>query len=444
MRWSVPVDRKVADAVIATFSDSAERSYLRLTALQLRDWERSYRWLVASGMALYFLDRLQTLRIESALPAAMIGRLQQNLSDHRKRSAFMRAEFIAVNRAFLRAGVRYCNLKGFTLAPDYCPDPALRSQMDLDFLVDGKQLDVCRHVLNELGYTQTTETRNEWEFKASSSEMISIEDHFKPRLQRTIELHFSTTSKPPYGPSCDERLNRLAQREWDGYRFPVFMPEDQFVGQALHLLQHLRSPSTRLSWLLEYKRFVSAHDDDRHLWDKVRECSKMYREAYIAIGLASALSNQIFGGSSPAQLDKWTLDRLPANVRLWTSCFGHKTLLAGPPGTKLYLLLEAELACDDGEWRRRKRNRLLPVYSRAARIACPSANEGLRKRIRRELYQIRFILFRIRFHIVEDIHYLIESRRWHRFLAAQCRPSSAGSKEPGSERELSSIVEYVD
>ena len=444
MRWSVPVDRRVAEAVIATFSDSAERSYARLAALQLRDWEGSYRWLIASGMALYFLDRLQTLRIESALPAAIVGRLQQNLSDHRKRSAFMRAEFIAVNRAFLRAGVRYCNLKGFTLAPDYCPDPALRSQMDLDFLVDGRQLDVCRRVLNELGYTQTTETQNEWEFKASSSEMISIEDHFKPRPQRTIELHFSTTSEPPYGASCDERLNRLAQREWDDDRFPVLRPEDQFVGQALHLLQHLLSPGTRLSWLLEYKRFVSTHDDDQHLWNRVHECSKAYQEAHTAIGLASSLANQIFGGSSPAQLDKWTLDCLPRNVRLWASCLGHKALLAGPPGTKLYLLLEAELADDDGEWRRRKRSRLLPVHRKVARIACPSTEESLRERIHREIYQIRFILFRIRFHIVEDIRYLVESRRWRRLLARQCQSALCESRDAGSEQELRSMVVHVD
>lgn len=436
MSWRVSVDRRVADVVVETFSDCAEGFHARLSSIDLGSWERSYHWLIASGLALYFIDRLQSLNIEDALPSAMLEKLRQNLFDHRKRSAFMMTEFVSVNRAFLSAGVRYCNLKGFTFSPDYCPDPALRSVVDLDFLVDGRQLDLCRNVLNLLGYSQTTETRYEWEFKAGSSDLIHIQDHFKPRLQRTIELHFSTTSLPPYEPSCDERLNRLTQRAWDDCRFPVLTREDQFVGQALHLLQHLRSPSTRTSWLLEYKRFVTAHDDDRRLWEKVRKSSEPYPESYIAIGLASALSNQLFGGRSPASLDKWTLDCLPTNVRLWADTFGREALLAGPPGTKLYLLLEAELAHSDIDWSRRKRNKLLPVHSKATQVIFPTPNANLSQRIRRQLYQIRFIFFRIRFHIVEDIRYLVASQRWHRLIAAPLYQPARSKADPEFEEEL--------
>lgn len=429
MLWNASTDQRVVEAVIAAFSDSAERSRERLSALKHRDWERNYHWLIASGLALYFLNRLQTLRIESALPAAIIGRLRQNLSDHRRRIAFMREEFIAINRAFLQAGVRYCNLKGFTLSPDYCPDPVLRTQIDFDFLVDGGQLELCRRVLTEIGYTQTTETRNEWEFKASSSKQICIEDHFKPGPHRSIELHFSTAGAVPYKPSCDERLGRLAQRTWDGHSFPVLSPEDQFVGQALHLLSHLRSPCTRPAWLLEYKRFVSAHDDNGDLWDKVRECSQAHSEASIAIGLASLLSNQLFGGASPARLDESTLDCLSANVRLWAGCYGRKAVLARPPGTKLYLLLEAELAREDSGWPNRKLRRLVPVDRVPRRITFPEPNETLWKRIRGELYQARFILLRIQFHLVEDLRYLTESWRWKRLLASTAVAHSLASNE---------------
>jgi hypothetical protein len=40
------------------------------------------------------------------------------------------------------------------------------------------------------------------------------------------------------------------------------------------------------------------------------------------------------------------------------------------------------------------------------------------KRIRSEVYQLRFILFRLRFHVVEGLHYLVEAARWKRQLAA--------------------------
>ncbi len=418
MRWSTPADTAVVEAVIATFRDSAEQAWERLSTLTHREWERSYQWLDASGMALYFLDQVQTFGIENVLPAATLGRLRQNLADNRRRSAFMLTEFISINCAFLQAGVKYCNLKGFTLSPGYCPSPALRCQLDFDFLVNGHQLELCRSILAETGYVLTAATKTVWEFKAGYCELTRIEDHYKPRPQRAVELHFACSATTSEDPSCDERLDRLAQRTWNGHSFPTLLASDQFVGQALHLFSHLRGSCTRLSWLLEYKRYLSARYEDQLFWEEVRRCSDTHRQAFLAIGLATELSTQLFGGSAPAQLNKWTLDRLPAPIRLWVDCYGRKAVLAGFPGTKLYLLLEDELARNDNSWQKKKLSKLLPLH-RVPRISCSGPNENRWKRLRREFYQTRFALFRLRFHIVEGVRFVAEARRWRRRLTAQ-------------------------
>jgi hypothetical protein len=418
MRWSAPADKAVVEAVIATFCDSAEHACERLSTLRHRDWERTYQWLDASGMALYFLNQVQTFGIENVLPAATLGRLRQNLADNRRRSAFMLAEFISINRGFLQAGVKYCNLKGFTLSPGYCPSPALRCQLDFDFLVDGHQLELCQRILAETGYVLTAATKTVWEFKADSSELTRIEDHYKPRPQRAVELHFACSATTPEEPSCDERLDRLAQRTWNDHSFPTLSASDQFVGQALHLFSHLRGSCTRLSWLLEYKRYVSARYEDQPFWEEVRRRSDTHRQAFLAIGLATELSTQLFGGRAPAQLNEWTLDRLPVPIRLWADCYGRKAVLAGFPGTKLYLLLEDELARNDNSWQKKRLRKLLPLH-RVPRISCSSPNESWWKGLRREFYQARFIFFRLRFHIVEGLRFATEARRWRRYLAAQ-------------------------
>jgi hypothetical protein len=49
-------------------------------------------------------------------------------------------------------------------------------------------------------------------------------------------------------------------------------------------------------------------------------------------------------------------------------------------------------------------------------IALPTPNESLASRIRRHWRQLRYILKRLRFHVVEDLRYLYESRRWKRLL----------------------------
>src|ERR1700729_2579771 len=78
MKWSARANRKLVDAIIAAFHDSAEESYTRLFSFDERDWERTYHWFDASGMALYFLDLVERLHIQTALPVATLVRLRQN------------------------------------------------------------------------------------------------------------------------------------------------------------------------------------------------------------------------------------------------------------------------------------------------------------------------------------------------------------------------------
>ena len=416
MKWSAPADKKVVEAVIAIFREPEERSVERLAGLSYRSWVRSYYWLDASGLALYFLDRLEALGIEDAIPTAVLDRLRQNRADNRVRSAVMFAEFCSLNQSFQAAGVQYANVKGFATSPESCPDPNLRCQLDLDFLVDGKDLALCREILAKTGYVLTVTSSTEWQFEAGSSEPARIEDYYKPKPQRSVELHFTCDEADPSQPTRDERLDRLSLRAWDDHLFPVLSSVDQFIAQSFHLLGHLRSAGTRPSWLLEYTQQVSALCDERPFWDEVRKATQKFPDAPIAIGLATLLSTRLFGGRAPIQLNEWTLDQLSAPIRLWADLYGKRAVLADIPGTKLYLLLEDEITRDNYSWQRKRKN-LLPLYC-STRVCHAAPNEGLRKRLIQEYYQVCFLMFRLRFHAVEGICYLIESVRWKRHLNA--------------------------
>lgn len=428
MKWIEPADAKVVEAVVAAFRESAEGSRQRLSTISRRDWVRSYYWLDASGLALYFLNQLETLAIEDAIPAETFDRLQKNFAENRVRSSAMFAEFASINQALHAAGVEYANLKGFTLSPESCPHPSLRRQLDFDFLVDGNQLELCRNILVERGYVLTAATRTTWEFKAGATQLGSMKDFYKYTPQRSVELHFasSTTSAP--SPSRDERLDRLELRLWDGLTFPALSPSEQFIEQSLHLFEHLCSACTRPAWILEYKSHVSFHYNDLDFWESVEERSRTNRHAPIAIGLASLLSARLFGGRTPGQLNAWTLDCLSAPVRLWAQHYGPRTVLADFPGTKLYLLLLQELERGDGAQpsQTQKRSRLLPLH-RVPRIVSAGANENLWNWLRREVYQALFVLFRLRFHVVEGIRYLIETARWTRLLRALDNATNGGA-----------------
>ncbi len=406
------------DAVVGTFRDPIERSLERLAAFTYSEWVRTYHWLDASGMAIYFLHQLEVLGIEGDhTRQRRSGGCVRTSPTTAARTAAMFAEFTAINRDFQQAGVRYCNLKGFTLLPDSCPDPILRCQLDLDFLVASNDLNRCREMLAATGYALMAVTNSVWEFKAGASEIPRIEDHYKPKAQRSVELHFASPVMTSDSHFTDALLERRTTRSWGGLTFPALSDGDQFVGQAMHIFKHLCSAHTRVAWLLEYARHLSVRHNDVSFWQEVRERSQTHRHASIAIGLATLLSSRIFGVTSPAQLDDWTLDRLPAQIRLWADLYGREAVLTDFPGTKLYLLLRDQLAGDDASWKREKRSSLLPVHP-PPRIIRASRDDSLGKRLRGYVDQCRFILLRLRFHVTQGLRYLVEAFRWKRHMAA--------------------------
>jgi hypothetical protein len=417
VKWSVTADRKVIEAVVSTFRDEVEASSSRLSALSYRKWQRSVFWLDASGMALYFLGRVQSAEMERVLPVRVIERLRENLADNAARSAVMFEEFLGINEAFQNMGVQYANLKGFTLAPHSCSHPSLRCQLDLDFLVDGDDLDVCRSILESAGYIRTAATEITWEFKAGAGKLASIEDHYKPKPQRSVELHFASDPHEPGSPGRDERLDRLSRRSWGSASLPVLTEVDQLIGQAVHLLGHLRGESTRLAWILEYQHHVVARRDDPSFWNDLRQAGEHQREVTIALGIATLLATHIFGEFAPAELNEWTVDRLPPAIRLWADHYGRRAALAGFPGTKLYLFLEAELRQGQPSWQTKRRSRLLPLH-RAPRIVHGTKGDRFWTRLRREFVQLRFVLFRLRFHVTQGVRYMLETVRWKRLLAS--------------------------
>jgi hypothetical protein len=393
-------------AALLAFCDPQPEACSRLWHLSGTEWQRLLRWLDTSGLALYFLARVTELNQSEMLPSHVLARLQQNLADNTSRMEGMLAEFFAIHREFQRAALRYATLKGFSLWPSSVPRPELRSQLDLDFLVAEESAREARSILERRGYHLRAVSGRSWEFKNDELPGRSLKDLYKDMPLRSVELHIEARISKE-----SSLLARAEMRHFRNIDMPVLSPLDLFLGQGMHAFKHICSEFSRTAHLLEFRRHVIALHDDAAFWSELRVRADENSRVAIALGVITLLITQEMGGFAPASFTDWTVDQLPARARLWVQQYGTRVVFAGFPGNKLYLLLQKELAASDIPTKRSLRRALLPL-SLPPLIAHAKAYETPLMRLCRYRIQVRFILFRLRFHVVEGIRYLCESLRW--------------------------------
>jgi hypothetical protein len=403
------------EAVLLTFCDPLPEQYARLWQLSADEWQPLLYWLDTSGLALYFLDRVLELQLSEMLPRPVMGRLQQNLIDNTERMRGMTDEAIAIHSEFQGAHLSYATLKGFTLWPHSVPKPQLRSQLDLDFLVAETSVQHARQLLERRGYHLRAISGRSWEFKTSAPPSTSLKDLYKNVPYRSVELHVETNMEGR--PSL---LARTVKRRFHGICAPALSPADLLLGQGLHLYKHVCSEFSRTAHLLEFRRHVLARREDDAFWRELQSVAEENPRAALGLGVVTHLVERVMGEFAPESFTHWTVNQLPDSARRWIELYGPRTVFASFPGSKLYLLLQSELASAGIPQRRTLRRSLLPLRLPPS-ISPASANDTFQVRLRRYRVQLRFICFRLRFHLVEGARYMYESFRWQRTLRGQQR-----------------------
>ncbi|WP_169315282.1 SLBB domain-containing protein [Terriglobus roseus] len=393
--------------ILRTMTQPWPQAERALRAIPAADWNRHLPWLDTSGTALYFADRLLEIGCIDVLPAKVMQRMKQNLSDNAERMNDLAEESCALHRGFQERGTRYATLKGFSLYPISVPKLELRSQLDLDFLVAERDATEAKDVLESRGYHLRAISGRSMEFKSNEDAAMSLRDLYKPRTYRSVELHLEYTG------SRDPLLPFLHLQPFRDTMMPVLRPEDLFLGQGVHVFKHVCSEFFRVSHLLEFRTHVLHRHDDAAFWQRLRLHAKEDVRTHLGIGLVVDVITQVMGEFAPRDLTDWTSAMLPEGATRWSREFAHQVVLGSFPGNKLYLLLQEELAASGVPHRRTVKQSLIPV-----RMPPPVMNakegESVRQRLRRRRAQASFVALRARFHLIEGLRYAWHARRWKR------------------------------
>jgi hypothetical protein len=412
---AIPMTKMLKRAVLDTFrAKTADELAACLSVFKRREWVRNYRWLDSSGIALYFLDRLKVLNIAHVLPVSVLERLEKNHAANKKRIASLFAEFVAINHKFQRANIAYFNVKGFASVSVSCPDPVLRAQANLDFVMSASDAASCSKALAELGYSLVSYSEQAWEFGVDALEALRPLNIYEITPPRSVKIYVVSPAEDSHRAAYQQLLHKQS-RTWNGVTFPVASDSDTFINQSIHIFGRICSEWTRLSWLLEYKACVDFRRDDATFLRNVKQSAQNNPDRVIAIGVALSLIKIILGAIIPPSLEEWTILKLDSSIHLWIQHYGEEALLADYPGTKRYLYLRALLASSQKKKSGNNINILpLPPSFQPNDIYRP---KGLRLQSYRALMQVNRKVFRIKFHVVENARNALSARHWKRLLS---------------------------
>jgi Uncharacterised nucleotidyltransferase len=377
------------------------------------EWQGTLWWLSGSGLSHHFLVRLQEQNREDALPAQIIESVSGNYEHNRRRISIMAQEFEGLNKRLSEAGVECAAVRGFELAPDYCPDLSLRTWYTHEYVLQEESISRARNVVELAGFPfRQSGRRGELCFAVPQMQPpLRVEDTYEATFPRMVVLHRQIWNRNNSGINAlppEHMLRRLELRQWEGISFSTFADDDLLAFLVMDTFVRVLSYWCKLSWFFEIANCLRARFSNPTFWEsyyaRIGGCGKLPEISNIVFLLASHL----FGVDLPPAVRLRTAN-LSAALRAWIELYGREWALSKYPGSKLSLLMQEELVDDQDTWKDVRRHSLFPFlasrHAGAEGGLIPVTNGKSRRNWAR-------IFKRLGFHGPATYRYLREQSRW--------------------------------
>jgi hypothetical protein len=385
-------------------------------------------WLDHSGLALYFLQRLESDGARS-LPLDVLRQLRQRKKNNEQRVARLKEISESINRGFEQNGVRFATLKGFSLTPEYCADPNTRAQSDLDYLIARDSIAAAQNVLSERGYLLKRQESEELSFWIPAPEPTDAAQQYSPNGPWMVELHLSTWDQSLFRIPLkipEPSFTELRTHHWNGLEFPCLPKRLVFAGQILHAFKHVLAGWIRLSWLFEIACFLRDQSDDSLFWqefDRMVTAEPLLAEL---VAIITCLAVDLFDSPVPESVQKYITDLRPT-VKVWLQAYAHDWLFETFPRyeirffsrSKLSMFLK-ELYCapqvDHGPEDFRA---LFPLHRLKRLVQRRNTHTTAMRSI---IYKTRWLALHSIYHAGATLRYMWELPRWrHRVQLVRAR-----------------------
>ena len=403
------------------------------------DWKSGLEFTDKAGLSLHLRDRLMRRNDFERLPASIQIELEQRHSDNVRRTQVMEQEFVELNRQLQDADIRYLNLKGLLLAPDFVEPLERRAQYDYDFLVKKEDLQRAYTFFLQSGYSALHSTRelaadhlptliqkSGWKWKGN---------YYDPAIPRGVELHFQLWDSDfellPIQ-ILDKVWERSCSRTFGSIEAPTLGREDTLLYVTLHVFRHLLRNDLRLSHVYEIAFFLQRTSDQERFWEhfisRVTECSNASKTVATTFDLARSLFRPAL--SSPV---KQFIERyLPAMAASWVRTYGRTGAIHCYRKNRNALLLHLGLLNDNAQRWALIRQRLLPRHLPLPTygVQIPPEAQDLKFHVVKAARYLGLLLQRGLFHIRSLTELLFQLPVW--LIQIRRHRKEAGTRDPHS------------
>jgi putative nucleotidyltransferase-like protein len=332
-------------------------------------WRCGLGFADTAGLSLHLRERLMQRNDFGRLPKSIQIELELRHSDNVQRTHVMEQEFVELNRRLQDADIRYLNLKGFLLAPDFVERLEWRVQYDYDFLVKKEDLQRTYSLFLQSGYSSLHSSRElaadhlptliqqtGWQWKGN---------YYDPAIPRGIELHFQLwDSEFELLPiqTLDKVWERSCSQPFGSIAVPTLCREDTLLYVTLHACRHLLRNDLRLSHLYEVAFFLQRTSDQERFWEDVIARIKQCTNTTKMVATTFELARTVFRPDLSLPVQHFVKRHLPAPGASWVRAYGRAGAIHCYRNNRNGLLLHFGLLENNARRWTLLRQRLIPRH----------------------------------------------------------------------------------
>jgi hypothetical protein len=384
-------------------------------------WRSGLVFTDTAGLSLHLRDLLMRRNDLRTLPVSIQSEFEQRHSDNVRRTEVMAQEFAELNRRLQDADIRYLNLKGFSLAPDFVECLDRRAQYDYDFLVKKEDLPRAYTLFLQNGYAALHSTRelaaDHWPTLIQKTGWQWKGNYYDPAIPRGVELHFQLWD------SDFELLSiRTLDKVWERSRSqtlgsieaPALCREDTLLYVTLHAFRHLLRNDLRLSHLYEVAFFLQRTADQERFWEEViariTQCPNTTKMVATTFELARILFSPVLSPPIQNLIERF----LPAAAASWVHAYGRTGAIHCYRKNRNALLLHLGLLDNNSRRWALVRQRLLPRHLPLPTygVQTPEEAQDLKFRVVKGAQYLGLLFRRGLFHVRSLTELLIQLPIW--------------------------------